>query len=138
MAAAGSTRRPRSHRGLVCKVRPSPGPSEAGIQPGLGHSSRHTTAIFVPRGDSMNEQNFSNHAKFVPMFHLFVIPVLIINVVIRCYSFIKWLPATPAGMFAGVFGILLSIALLVMAFLARLFALGVQDRVIRLEERLRY
>jgi hypothetical protein len=86
----------------------------------------------------MNEQNFSNHGKYVPMFHMFLIPVLIINVVIHCYLFIKWFPVTPAGIFAGVFGILLAIALLVMAFLARLFALGVQDRVIRLEERMRY
>jgi len=29
----------------------------------------------------MNEQNFSNHGKFVPMFHFFVIPVLIANVI---------------------------------------------------------
>ncbi len=34
--------------------------------------------------------------------------------------------------------ILVSIALLVTAFLARSFALGVQDRVIRLEEKIRY
>jgi hypothetical protein len=32
----------------------------------------------------------------------------------------------------------MALALLVLAFLARLFALGAQDRVIRLEERIRY
>ena len=86
----------------------------------------------------MNEQNFSNHGKYVPMFHFFVLPVFLINIVNHCYSFFKWFPATPSAIFAGVFGILLAIALFVLTFLARTFALGVQDRVIRLEERMRY
>jgi hypothetical protein len=40
--------------------------------------------------------------------------------------------------FAGVFGVLLAASLVVLVFEARLFALAVQDRVIRLEERVRY
>lgn len=86
----------------------------------------------------MSEQNFSNHAKFVPAFHFFVGPVLIANVVAHLYAFIKWFPQTPASMVAGFISVLTAIAILVLAFLARLFALGVQDRVIRLEERMRY
>ena len=86
----------------------------------------------------MSQQTFSNHAKFVPAFHFFLVPVLVIHVVAVTWSFIKWLPATPLQFVAGIFGILMSVALLILAFQARLFALGVQDRVIRLEERLRY
>jgi hypothetical protein len=90
----------------------------------------------------MNEQNFSNHGKFVPMFHFFVIPVLIANVIWSIVSASRILghsAAIGASLLAAVaFSILVSIALLLLAFLARLFALGVQDRVIRLEERMRY
>jgi len=114
----------------------------ASAQPGLGHSSRHTTEIFVPGGDTMNEQNFSNHGKFVPMFHFFVIPVLIANLIWNIVSasrILRHSAAISASLLAVVaFSILVSIALLLLAFLARLFALGVQDRVIRLEERMRY
>jgi hypothetical protein len=39
--------------------------------------------------------------------------------------------------FAGIFGVLLAAALVVLVFYARLFPLAVQDRLIRLEERLR-
>jgi Family of unknown function (DUF6526) len=85
-------------------------------------------------------QNFSNHAKIVPAFHYFLLPVLLANLVGASY----WVYATARhawGLFPllhAILNLLLAIALLVLAFLARLFALGVQDRVIRLEERLRY
>jgi hypothetical protein len=90
----------------------------------------------------MNEQNFSNHGKFVPMFHFFVIPVLIANVIWSVVSASRILghsATISASLLTAVaLSILLSIALLLLAFLVRLFALGVQDRVIRLEERMRY
>jgi hypothetical protein len=79
----------------------------------------------------MQEQSFKSHAKFVPAFHYFVGPVLMINVinsVIRAYHSFNYEHA---------FGVLLALALLALAFLARIFALKVQDRVIRLEMRLR-
>jgi hypothetical protein len=86
----------------------------------------------------MSEQNFSNHARFVPAFHFFLAPVLIINLVGHIYMVFKTPMDTPMAIFHGVFGVLLAAAFLTMAFLARIFALGVQDRVIRLEERTRY
>jgi len=89
----------------------------------------------------MNGQTFSNHGKIVPMFHFFVIPVLLLNVVwdVVTISRISAHSTISLTVLAGfIVSILASIALLVMAFLARIFALGVQDRVIRLEERLRY
>jgi hypothetical protein len=80
----------------------------------------------------MAEQSFANHTKLVPTFHLFVLPVLVLNVVQSIYRFvqlgIKW---------DGFVGMLTAVALLLLAFHARLFALRVQDRVIRLEERQR-
>ena len=90
----------------------------------------------------MNEQNFANHAKIVPAFHYFVGPVLIANVIWNIVSasrILRHSVAISASLLAVVaLSILVSIALLLLAFLARLFALGVQDRVIRLEERMRY
>jgi Family of unknown function (DUF6526) len=89
----------------------------------------------------MNEQNFSNHMKLVPAFHFFVIPVMLLNVIWDIVSMLRIYThsAISLTVLAGfIVSILVSIALLVMAFLARIFALGVQDRVIRLEERLRY
>ena len=81
----------------------------------------------------MSEQNFKNHGKFVPLFHFFVLPVLIGNFLTRVYFWIK------AGFtLSHFFPILLAAALFLGFLYARLFALAVQDRLIRLEERLRY
>jgi hypothetical protein len=82
-------------------------------------------------------QNFANQGKIVPAFHFFIVPVLPINSVIHIYQLFK-LPAISAlFVWNGIFGVLLAATLLTLAFLARLFAPGVQDRGIRLEERLR-
>jgi hypothetical protein len=76
-------------------------------------------------------QNFENHARFVPGFHAFVFPVLAIN-------FIWSLVQLRHGIgFASLLSVLLAAALVVLFFYARIFALTVQDRVIRLEMRLR-
>jgi Family of unknown function (DUF6526) len=81
----------------------------------------------------MAEQNFANHGRFVPMFHFFVLPVLILNFGIQVYFWIKFefvpLHFIPVPVAAALF---------LGALYARMFALAVQDRVIRLEERLRY
>ena len=76
-------------------------------------------------------QNFKNHAKFVPLFHFVAVPILAVNVVWSAYRALArpdWETALAA---------LVAVALLITIFLARLFALKVQDRVIRLEMRLR-
>jgi hypothetical protein len=77
------------------------------------------------------QQNFKNHAKFVPAFHFFVLPVLIVNIV--------WTMRLAVRDFSAfsVFRVVLAIALLLGFGLARNFALTVQDRVIRLEMQLR-
>ena len=77
-------------------------------------------------------QNLKNHARFVPLFHMFVLPVLLINIGGTIRHLIK------AGIsYNSVFGVLMALALFLLAFYARIFALSVQDRVIRLEMRLR-
>jgi len=77
-------------------------------------------------------QNFQNHVRLVPLFHQFALPVLLLNLIWTIYHLVK------AGVsFETVDGILLALALMVIALYGRLFALTVQDRVIRLEMRLR-
>ena len=77
-------------------------------------------------------QNYSNHTKFLPLFHFVVIPLLALNFfsqLVRLFMAPSW---------AMGFWTLLSITLILLALASRLMAITVQDRVIRLEERLRY
>jgi hypothetical protein len=72
-------------------------------------------------------QNFQNHTRLVPAFHFVAGPILLINVIWSLYKIVT--------SFSGdrVIGLLLAIAFLSIFFHARVFALAVQDRVIRLE-----
>ncbi len=81
----------------------------------------------------MAEQTFANHGKFFRPFHFFVLPVMAINFIWSTY---RW---TVTGFSVDGLGrLLLAAALLVGFGTVRRMALTVQDRVIRLEERLRY
>jgi hypothetical protein len=81
----------------------------------------------------MADQNFKNHTRFVPAFHFFVLPVLVINLGTQLYWWIK-LGFIPLHFFT----VLLAVALLLGILYGRLFALSVQNRLIRLEEQIRY
>jgi hypothetical protein len=76
-------------------------------------------------------QNFENHSKIVPAFHLVVAPIFILNIVWCVERVIHQFT------FGTVVSLLVAIALFLLALTARIFALTVQDRVIRLEMRLR-
>ena len=77
-------------------------------------------------------QTYANHTRWHPPFHFFVLPVMIINVI---WSLVQFF-ITP-GWNQG-WAIVVSLALLLLAFVARTNALKVQDRLIRLEEQIRY
>jgi uncharacterized membrane protein YdbT with pleckstrin-like domain len=79
------------------------------------------------------EQTFANHARFFPAFHFFVIPVLAINFF---WSIYRWYVSRFS--LDGFESVVVALALPIGFLAVRVMALRVQDRVIRLEERLRY
>ena len=83
-------------------------------------------------------QIFANHARFDPLFHFFMVPVFGLALLFCVIHFFAHI--THGGFrdhFHAFLLILLAAALLVAVFKIRLYALKVQDRVIRLEERQR-
>lgn len=76
-------------------------------------------------------QSYSSHRRYIPIYHFFALPVLIINVVVEMVRF---------GSFQTVYQfwlIAVAVALAALAWEARAMAARAQDRVIRLEERMR-
>jgi hypothetical protein len=76
-------------------------------------------------------QTFSNHTRFDPLFHFFVLPVFAITLILAIVHVVRRPGLHSAWM------VVVMIAALVAIFKIRLYALKTQDRVIRLEERMR-
>ena len=76
-------------------------------------------------------QSFENHATFVPMYHLGAFGPIGIYILWSLYVVVT------AFSLASLMSLLFAIGVIITFFFARVFPLGVQDRVIRLEERLR-
>lgn len=76
-------------------------------------------------------QSYENHTRWLPAFHFFALPVLLLNVL----NAIRHLYLAPSR--GTAFAVVVAAALLAVCFLARTQALAAQDRLIRLEMRLR-
>lgn len=79
-------------------------------------------------------QSFKNHTRTDPPFHLFVLPALLLNFIAAIYYTIHHWPLDAK---LHLWWIIMSVALFLGFAKARSYSLKVQDRVIRLEERLR-
>ena len=83
-------------------------------------------------------QTFANHTRFDPLFHFFLAPIFLLGVILALVHFFAHLHESDfRDNFHSALLIVLSLALLTWLTKTRLYALRVQDRVIRLEERLR-
>lgn len=77
-------------------------------------------------------QNMKNHARYIPLFHFVAGPILLVNFI---YSIVL---AVRIPIWDNIDGALVGLALLVLFFAGRGFATTLQDRVIRLEEQVRF
>jgi hypothetical protein len=77
-------------------------------------------------------QTLATHRRFIPAWHFFALPVLIINVFVVGLKFGRDLSLSNA------WAVLVAIALAIGIALSRTMPLRAQDRIIRLEERIRF
>ena len=78
-----------------------------------------------------SNQTYKNHGRFLPAFHFFVLPVLFVNL-INTLRHLWQMPALNTA-----WGVVFAAGLTMLGLLSRAQAISVQDRVIRLEMRLR-
>jgi hypothetical protein len=90
------------------------------------------------RGAFMPEnqiQSFANHRRFDPWYHFFAAPIVLITFFVSLWTFVKSLSQGFA--LWSLWHVLVCAAAVVLTLKLRSFALKDQDRIIRLEERLR-
>ena len=76
-------------------------------------------------------QSYKNHTRFFPLFHYFVLPLFFLNVI----NEVRHVYLDPTR--HTVWTLVLAIGFVALALSARVMALAVQDRVIRMEMRQR-
>lgn len=80
---------------------------------------------------SQSAQSFENHAKLVPMYHMWATALVVLPTAYFAFLTVTSFALERLALLAFCVGTI------ILGLFARLFPLGVQDRVIRLEERMR-
>jgi hypothetical protein len=85
----------------------------------------------------MQEQNFKNHVRMVPLFHYVAFAAILFPFILSLAHFFKTLNEGSGRLQAAAM-VSLTVAVILALWFARSFALKAQDRGIRAEESLRY
>ncbi len=96
----------------------------------LNRRSRDTFTVTID-GMERKPQTYANHAKYDPWFHFFLLPVAGLMVLGSIWAIVMN-PGLRSARY-----LVFSVWLLVLALKTRTYSLRQQDRIIRLEERLR-
>ena len=76
-------------------------------------------------------QSYKSHRRYIPIYHFFVLPVIGINAIVEIVRLVRSPTLYQAWL------VVFAVALAIFANFPRFMAARVQDRVIRLEERMR-
>ena len=85
----------------------------------------------------MTSQNYANHRQYVPMFHIVLFSLMLATLIGSVVNLVHSI-GDHERIYSASLIVALSLALFILAFLARIFALKAQDRAIRAEENLRH
>lgn len=80
------------------------------------------------------QQSFRSHASLDPLYHFGIAPALIANLIV---AIVLLVVSLHTHLWLSIWIVLLSVVLFVLVLRLRTYPLKVQDRIIRLEERLR-
>lgn len=86
----------------------------------------------------MEEQNYKNHSRMVPLFHYVTFLFILLIIVGAFYKLYRSYTSGMYGLMTPALLILIGLTLLLLAWYTRVFALKAQDRAIRAEENLRH
>jgi hypothetical protein len=85
----------------------------------------------------MTTQNYANHRQTVPMFHYVLLGLLALTLIGSLVNLFESL-GDHERLYNAALIVALTVAVLILSFLCRIFALKAQDRAIRAEENLRH
>ena len=86
----------------------------------------------------MENQEYKNHSRLVPLFHFVTFGLILAALVMSCIKYWRNMSTGLGGLITPITFLLISVALMLVALFSRTFALKAQDRAIRAEESLRY
>ena len=85
----------------------------------------------------MTEQNYANHRRYVPMFHIVLFGIIVLTLIGSLVNLYRSL-GDHQRLYSASLIVVLDVCLLMLFFFCRIFALKAQDRAIRAEENLRH